>query len=155
MHEREREVEAALHAAGVAAHLPVGGLFQPDALQKLLPPPFALLARDPVQRALQVQVLSARQERVEGGLLQRGPDGSANLRTLLDDVVAGHRGPAARRREERRQHQDGGGLTRAVGAEEPVNLTRFDAQVYAVHGAWTLLELPDEVLDLYPPLLAH
>ena len=46
-------------------------------------------------------------------------------------------------------------LPAPFGPEKAVDLARFDAQVYAVHGAWTLLEIPDEVLDLYPPLLAH
>ena len=39
VHERQREVEATLHAAGVAAHLAVGGLGQADALDQLLPAP--------------------------------------------------------------------------------------------------------------------
>ena len=38
VHEREREVEPPLHPAGVAAHPPVGGLGEPDALQELVSP---------------------------------------------------------------------------------------------------------------------
>ena len=33
VHEREGEVEAALHPARVPAHPPVGGLLQPDAFE--------------------------------------------------------------------------------------------------------------------------
>ena len=36
VHEREREVQSALHAAGVAADAPVGRFGQADALEQLL-----------------------------------------------------------------------------------------------------------------------
>ena len=36
MHEREGEVEAPLHPAGVAAHLAVGGLGEADPLEELV-----------------------------------------------------------------------------------------------------------------------
>ncbi len=100
-------------------------------------------------------MLAAGQERVERRLLQRRPDGGPHLRPLLHDVVAGDPRRAARRRQERRQHQDRGGLAGAVRAEEAVDLARLDPQVYAVNGPRALLELPDEVLDLYPAVPPH
>ena len=54
------------------------------------PRALALLARHAVERRLQTQVLAARQQRVERGLLERGADRRAHLRALLDDVEAGH-----------------------------------------------------------------
>lgn len=105
-----------------------------------------------MQGGLEVQVLAARQEVVECGLPQRGPDGGPHQRPLVHDIVARHLGRAARGWKERRQHQDGRGLACAVRSEEAVDLTPLDAQVYALHGPRSLPELPDEVIDLYPPL---
>ncbi len=155
MHQRERQVEPALHPARVAAHPAVRGVFEPDALEELIPAALALLAREPVQSRLQVEVLAAGQEGVERSLLQRRPDGGPHLRTLAHDVVAGHPRRAARWRKERRQHQDGRGLPGAVRAEKTVDLPRLDPQVYAIDGPGALPELPDEVLDLYPAVAPH
>ena len=74
VHEREGEVEPALHPARVAAHLAVGGVGQPDPLEQLAAALFALGLAQPVQRALQAHVLAAGQERIERRLLQRGAD---------------------------------------------------------------------------------
>ena len=74
MHEREREVEPALHAARVAADLAVGRVGQPDALEQLVAARAALRLRQALERRLQPHVLAAGQQRVERGLLQRGAD---------------------------------------------------------------------------------
>ena len=76
MHERQRQVEPALHAAGVAAHLAVGGLRQPHALEQLVAAALALRPRQAVQGGLKPHVLAAGEERVERRLLERGADGS-------------------------------------------------------------------------------
>jgi hypothetical protein len=52
-------------------------------------------------------MLTAGEDRVKGGLLQRGADRGADLRTLTDDVVPADRRASARRREQRGQHQYG------------------------------------------------
>ena len=114
VHERERQVEPALHPARVAAHLAVGGLAQADAAEQLVGARDALGARDPLQRGLQAQVLAAGQERVERRLLQRRADVHPHLRPLLDDVEAGHARAAGGRRQQRRQHVHGRRLARAV-----------------------------------------
>src|SRR5918999_1346541 len=64
VHQRESEVEAALHPTRVAAYLPVRSLLEPDALQELLPAPPALLAGEPVQGGLEMKVLPACQKRI-------------------------------------------------------------------------------------------
>src|ERR671913_286203 len=64
VHQRESEVEAALHPARVAAYFPVRSVFEPDALQEFLPTPLALLPREPVQCGLEAKVLAAGQERI-------------------------------------------------------------------------------------------
>ena len=122
--EREREVEPALHAAGVGAHLAVAGAREPDAVEELCDQALALVATDAVEGGLEAQVLDAGQERVERGLLQRGPDRGADLGALLGHVEPGHGRPAAGRREEGGQHVDGRRLAGAVRAEEAVDLAR-------------------------------
>ena len=88
--ERQRQVEAALHPAGVAADLAIGGLDQADPLEQLVAAPVgAPRLRQAVQRGLQAHVLAAGEQRVERGLLQRGADRLPHLRALADDVVPG------------------------------------------------------------------
>src|SRR5919199_2738272 len=151
----EREVEPAFHAAGVAAHPPVGGLREPDALQELVAPLSPLCPRETVERGLEPQVIPARKERIEGCLLEGHPYGGAHPRSLPHDVVAGDARRAARGRKERREHQDRRGLAGSVGTEEAVDLTRLHREAYAVHGPRPPPELPAEVLDLDAVLLAH
>src|SRR5437763_1311298 len=98
VHERHREVEAALHPAGIALHLAIGGLHQPDTLEQLVGARPPLGPRQRLERGLQAQVLAAREKPVECGLLQRSADGRAHVRPLLDDVEASHaRGTRGRR----------------------------------------------------------
>ena len=135
VHEREREVEPALHAARVAADLAVGGEREPDPLEQLLRPGPALGAWDAVERALQPEVLAAGEQVVECGLLERGADRRADLRPLLHDVEAGDARGARRGGQERRQHVHRRRLPGAVRAEEAVDLAGLDAQVDPVDRA--------------------
>ena len=142
--EREREVQAAAHAAGVRRGLAVGGVDEADALEQVVAALRALGARDALQAALQAHVLAAGEHRVERDVLQRDADRGAHLRALLRDVVARDRRAAARRRQERREDLDGRRLARAVGPEEAVDLAGRDVQVDAVDGADAALELADQ-----------
>ena len=69
VNQRQGKIEAPLHAARVRLDLPVSGPHQPDAVEQLVCSALPLPARQPVERALQAQVLAAGQPRVEGGLL--------------------------------------------------------------------------------------
>ena len=95
MDERERKIQPALHAAGVAADLAVGRVRQPDALEQLVAARAPLGLRHALQRRLQAHVVAAREQRVERGLLQRGADRSAHRRALAEDVVPGDAGRPA------------------------------------------------------------
>ena len=148
VHEGEREVEAALHAAGVAAHLAVGGVGQADALEQLDAAADALALGQAVQRGLEAQVLAAGQQRVERGLLEGGADRLAHVRALADDVVAAHARGARGGRQQRGEHEHGGRLAGAVRPEKSVDLAGLDAEVDAVHRADAALELADEAVDL-------
>ena len=107
-----------------------------------------------MQRALEAEVLAAREERVEGDLLERGADHAAHLRALADDVEAGDARGARRRRQQRRQHVHGRRLPCAVRTEEAVDLRRIDIEVDPVNGA-DALERPDEPFDLDPVVRHH
>ena len=101
-----------------------------------------------MQGGLQAHVLAAGEERVERGLLQRGADVLAHLRAVLAHLVARHARRALVGRQQRGEHEHGGGLARAVGAEEAVDLARVHVEVDPVDGARALLELLDQALDL-------
>jgi len=100
-----------------------------------------------VQGGLQPHVLAAGQQRVERRLLQRRADRGAHMRTLLDDVEAGHARRPFGRRQQRRQHQHRGRLAGAVGTEEAVDLAGLDFQVDPVNRPRPVLELADQSLD--------
>ena len=141
MHERQRQVQTPLHAAGVAADLAVGRVGQPQPREQLGAPNCALLAGQAVQRGLQAHVLGAGEQRVEGRLLQGRPDHRAHARALAHDVVAGHARAARRGGQQRGEHQRGRRLARPVGPEKAVDLTGGDVEVDAVDSARALLEL--------------
>ena len=69
MHERESEVESALHPAGVGLDLAVGRVREADALEQLAGPHVTDRARQAVERRLQTKVLTSRQKGVERGFL--------------------------------------------------------------------------------------
>jgi hypothetical protein len=99
-----------------------------------------------VEGRRQPQVLAARQERVERGLLERCADCPAHLRALAYDVVAGDGRPAGRRRQQGHEHVHRRRLAGAVRAEEAVDLARLDPQVDTVDGD-DVLEPTGETLD--------
>ena len=74
MHQRQREIQAALHAARVPADAPVGGFGQPDPLEQRLGTAAALRAGQALERGLEHQMLAAGEDRVQCRLLKRGTD---------------------------------------------------------------------------------
>jgi hypothetical protein len=148
--EREREIQAPLHATRVARHLAVGGVGEADALEELVRVHLAAVLADALQRRLQSKVVATGEQRVERRLLERDADHRAHLRAFLDDVVATDTCSSGRWRQQRRQDVDGGRLPGPVRAEEAVDLTRSDGDVDAVDGARALLVLPNEPFDLDP-----
>ena len=148
--ECEREVEPALHPARVARHLPVASVLEADADEELVSLNLPAILPDPLERRLQPQVISSREQRVESGLLERDADQRAHLRSFLDDVVPSDARRSGGRRQERRQDMDGGRLSRAVRPEEAVDLARRDGDVDPVDRAWALLVLANEPQNLDP-----
>ncbi len=134
MDEGGGEVEAALHAARVAAYAAVGGVAEVDAVEQVVGAPAAFGGRDPLQRRLQADQLPAGHQRVERRFLKGYADRATNLPCFPGDVVAGDRSPAAGRQQQRRQHPHGRRLAGAVGAEEAVDFALRDLEVDALHG---------------------
>src|SRR3989440_640465 len=152
--ERHRQVEPAFHASRVAAHLPVGGLREPDACEQLVGAGLAHVARERLERGLQPQVLAAGEERVERSLLKRGADRRAHLWPLADDVEAGDARGALRGRQQRGEHVHRRRLARAVRAEKAVDLAGRDGEVDPVDSARALLEDADQALR-FDRVLGH
>ena len=145
VHEREREVEAPLHAARVAADLAVGGLGEADPLEQLaaravwrsdLPRPCSALCRRmcsrPVRSGSSADSCSA------------APIAARTCGPCLTTSKPATRARARGRRQQRGQHQHRGRLAGAVGAEEAVDLARRDLEVDAVDRARPVLELAHE-----------
>ena len=148
MDEREREVEPAPHAAGVAADAAIGGLGQPDALEQLRRALPRAGPAQPVQRALHPQQLAPGHQRVDRGLLQRDADLAPHGVGVGDDVVARDARLAGGRPQQRREDAHRGRLPRAVRPEEAVDLPLHDGEVEPVDGADAALELTHEPADL-------
>ena len=155
VHERERQVQPALHAARVAADLAVGRVGEADALDQRVAARAALGLGHALQRGLELHVLAPGQQRVQRGLLQRGADRRADGRALAHDVVPRDPRRARGGRQQGGEDQDRGRLAGAVGAQEAVDLARLDAQVDAVDGARPVLELADEALHLDAVVSRH
>ena len=111
--EREREVEPALHPAGVRPHLAVGGVGQADALEQLVAA--RLAAPRAARRGAPSAGACARGRSAAGrapppGARRRSPSAPSGPRWTMSKP--GHRRRARARRQERRQHVDGGRLAR-------------------------------------------
>ena len=85
----ERQVEAALHPARVAADLAVRGIREADPLDQLVAALGPLGLRHAVEPALKLHVLAPRQQQVERRVLERDPDRIPDGGAVGDDVVAG------------------------------------------------------------------
>jgi hypothetical protein len=124
--ERQRQVQAALHPARVAADPAIAASESPTRSSSSWARRDRVGPRYPLQRSLEHQMLAAGQDRVKRGLLQCGPDRCAHVRAIADDVIAADARPPAGGRQQRRQHQHGRRLPRAVGPEEAVDLAGRD-----------------------------
>ena len=148
VHERQREVEPAAHAARVAAHAAIAGLGEPDAVEQLRRPLAGLRPSQPVQRALHAQQLAAGHQRVDRRLLQGDADRPAHRVAVRHHVVPGHPRAARRRPQERGEDAHHRCLPGAVGTEEAIDLAVADLEVESVDGADAAFELAYELVDL-------
>ena len=115
--EPERDVEPALHPAGVAAHDPVGRVGEPDELEQLVHALLQLGAAHAVDPALQHQVLAAGGLAVEPRLLGHVAERAPGPVRVPDDVVPGDGRAARVGLRQRREDADGRRLAGSVRAE--------------------------------------
>ena len=91
MDERERDVEPALHAAGVRADQAIGGVGEPELVEQRVDAlPRAPTAREPEHLALQAQVLAPGRLDVGAAALRDDADRLADLDRVAEHVVAHH-----------------------------------------------------------------
>ena len=88
---------------------------------------------EPVQAAEVLERLARGQARVEAGGAREEAQALADLEGRLHDVVSRDPGGPCGGREDRGQHAQGGGLARAVGAEQTHDLARLALEVEAAH----------------------
>src|SRR5690606_27959488 len=111
-----------------------GGVGEVEHLEKLVTPGDRLLPAQPVHGAGEVEQLGAGQALVEVELLREHPDAGLHLGWLLPGVELPDAGGALVGPKQPHDHADGGGLPRAVLAEQAVELTRLDGEVQVVDG---------------------
>lgn len=134
MEQTAGEFQAASHASGQGADQGTPAVGQADHLQRLGGAQAGVAAAQPVEARVDVQVLFRRQVRVQGAVLEEHPDQSSYLLRPPDDVDAGHRGLSGGGAGQGAQQGEGGGLPRAVGAEEGEGLALEHVQVQAADG---------------------
>ena len=130
-----REVEAALHAAGEAAHRLARSILQPGQRQRPLDPLGQLGAAQAVQAAEEAQVLPRGQILVQGQVLWHQADGAAGGERVARQIVTGHARAAPAGRDHAAHHRDGRGLAGAVGSEQAEDLALLDVQVEGTDSA--------------------
>ena len=132
VHEAERDVEAALHAAGVGADEPARRLGQREALQELVRPAPGGLGGLAVEVTLEDEVLAAGGGRVGPGALADDADDTTRLGRVSPDVDALDGRAALVGDRQRGQDLDGGSLAGAVRADQGVDRAGGDGEVKAV-----------------------
>ena len=128
VHERAREREALLHAAGQRARLHVLQVEQLDVAEQLVHARVGAGAGDAVDAGEEAEVLLDGEIRVERERLRHVAGLALDALALRADVAAGDDGTAAGRLKEPAQHLDRRRLAGAVRAEKAEDLAARDAQ---------------------------
>jgi hypothetical protein len=132
--QRGGEVEAPAHPARVFLEDPAGGIGEIELVEELGRPRPRFAAAQAAQAPDHHQVLPARQDLVDGGVLSRHADVALNGGRLPDHVVTGDPGPAAVGPGQRGQNPDSGGLARPVRPEYAEDGPGRDLEVDAAQG---------------------
>ena len=143
VHQPERHVQAALHAAGIGLDQPSRRICQPEVREQLVRAGPHGAAAQPVQAPLQDQVLPAGGGRVGAGPLRDDPDHVPDLARPGEHVDALDAGHSGVRPGQRGENLHGGALARSVRSEQSVDHAARDADVQPV-------QRPDAVLLSLP-----
>jgi hypothetical protein len=112
------QVQAAAHPPGVGLDLPVGHVYQVNALEDFAGAPSRWTASQPIEPADHLDVLPAGEVVVNGGGLARQADPGAHARRVGAHVDAGDAGGARVRCQQGGEDPDESGLAGAVGAQQ-------------------------------------
>lgn len=149
VHQAERHVEAALHAARVALDDALGGVAEAEPFEQLVDAAIEGRAGQPVQAPLELEVLAAGGDGVGAGLLRHHADRAPDPVGVAQHVVPGDGRGAAVGAGEGGEDLDGGGFAGAVGAEQSEGLAGFDGDGHAVEGGDITGVGLDQVVRLY------
>ena len=119
-------IQLALHAARVGSGHPARGLGQTEALEQAIHPSAKLLAADPVQQALQLQVLAPGGVRIDGDPLTNHADPAPHLLGLPEHVGPGNGRGAIIGLDERGEYLDRRRLAGAIRPEQSEDRTLLD-----------------------------
>jgi hypothetical protein len=122
------------HATRPAAHDPVGGRRQVEAVQQFGDPAIESLCPYAEKPPLKFEVVTAGGHRVQRGTLGDDTDLAPHPAGVPQHVVAGDRGLPRVRPGQRGQDLDGGGLAGPVRPEQAENLAGPDVEAEPVEG---------------------
>ena len=145
--ETGRDVEAALHPAGVAARDAVGGVAQSDELEQLVDPLAQRGAAHRVDPALEHQVLAPGGLPVDARILRDVTGCTAHAVRMAHDVFTGDGRASGVGLRERRERTNGRRLAGAVRAEETEDLAVAYGERDAVKRLHVLVALAEVLGD--------
>ncbi len=119
VHQSDRDVEFARHAARIGLHLAVGGVIQPETVEQFRSASASIRGPQSLQAAGENEVLPAGVHGIGHGFLRDEADGFAHPGRMTCYVDPGDGRPPGVGFRQRRQDPDGRRLARAVGSEQP------------------------------------
>jgi hypothetical protein len=134
MDERTGQRQLLAHAVRVTRHQLARVLGKLHRRQQLAPAVGGVRARQAVHAADEAQVLLAGQPFEQVQTVGNDADAAFDRDRIADDVVAQHQRAPLRWRQQPGEDVDGGGLARAVGAEEPEERAFGHAQRQRIDG---------------------
>ena len=144
------DLEPALHAAGEGLHVASLRSHSSKSLSSSSVRSARDLARHVVEDAVQIHVFVGGLLAVEAGVLKDDAEALADLVLLHRGIEAVELDAAAGRAQQRGEHLDGGGLARAVRAEEGEDLALRDVEGDVVDGG-EIAEAFDQMADRNHP----
>jgi len=132
-HQRPGDLQPSPLPAAVAGNRPVGEAAEAEGVEHVGNPGPNLVAAQPPQAGMDLEVAPAGERAVDDGLLEHHGARSPGSPRLAAHVVPGDTGSATGRHHSRRQHPDRRRLARAVGTEEAEDLAGRDREVDPLH----------------------
>ncbi|MNY05377.1 hypothetical protein D3C86_1380970 [compost metagenome] len=145
MQEGPGDRKPLLHALAEAPRLGVGAVFEAEQREGASDPAADLAPGHAVHLAHEFEVLAGRQPLVERGGLGEHPGLGAQAAAVDGRVEPEHAARAAGGRKQAVEEAHGGGLARAVRAEDPEDRSLVDLEAQAVHG----LEVPEREGEIF------